>query len=200
MVTFSARHRRRWLKAWFSPIPEVRSLRAHPASAFPVSSPWYLAGFHRRNEGDAGGRGFQPHSVYCQVSAEFTAAAVLFPVCFDGPSLKPIRSLGHKCAHVKARRTKSAVSTAVQCPLERHLHVPGETTAPVKLPAEDAAHFGVEGRIHETLHSIGSAMTLRGGFWIHRSSHIGLTPPALYSPSRDRKEVSNNQKKTFSQL
>jgi hypothetical protein len=49
---------------------------------------------------------------------------------------------------------------------------PGETAAPVKLADEDVAQFKLQGRIHATAHSIGSAMVVRGSGRNHFSSYL----------------------------
>jgi hypothetical protein len=46
--------------------------------------------------------------------------------------------------------------------LERHLHVPGETPAAVKLAGEDSAHPCFQGFVHKSAMSIAGAMGTEG--------------------------------------
>jgi hypothetical protein len=49
----------------------------------------------------------------------------------------------------KSFKSRESGSGALQRALERQLHVPSEQPPAIKLAGEEAAHFGVYGRIHE---------------------------------------------------
>jgi len=68
--------------------------------------------------------------------------------CFDAHSLKPIRNLSHKRACVKAKPLADGQLTPGQQLAKRHLHIPREQAAPVKLAGEEVAHSGLEDRLH----------------------------------------------------
>ena len=55
---------------------------------------------------------------------------------------------------------------------ERHLHVPSQPAAPVKLPRTDAADFRLQIRVHATCLSIAGAMGAR----VSLHMLLGLTP------------------------
>jgi len=86
---------------------------------------------------------------------------LLLPCLFDGRSLKPIRSVGHKCAPVKDWLVNPEDLPARYDAPQGHLHVPGEPAAPVELPEEDTAHSGLHCRVHGPVKSIAGAIPFR---------------------------------------